>query len=164
MFSGQCGTNLDHGVVAVGYGTENGVDYWLVRNSWGPKWGEAGYIKLERNVRGNTGKCGIAMEPSYPVKNGPNPPPSSQCDDYYSCPQGTTCCCIYPYDANICFGWGCCPLESATCCPHDYPLCDIKHGTCLMVNCKVSLSSFLFLHCTFHFHFLICSLCAIGAD
>lgn len=158
VFTGQCGTNLDHGVVAVGYGTENGVDYWLVRNSWGPKWGEAGYIKLERNVRGNTGKCGIAMEPSYPVKNGPNPPnpgpsppspvkPPSQCDDYYSCPQGTTCCCIYPF-GNICLGWGCCPLESATCCddnisccPHDYPVCDIKEGTCLMVKFL-----FLFAH------------------
>ena len=62
---------LDHGVVVVGYGTENGVDYWLVRNSWGPKWGEEGYFKIQRNVVDtHTGKCGIAMEASYPVKNG----------------------------------------------------------------------------------------------
>jgi hypothetical protein len=74
VFTGECGTALDHGVVAVGYGTENGVDYWLVRNSWGSNWGENGYIKMERNVvETYTGKCGITMESSYPVKNGQNP-------------------------------------------------------------------------------------------
>ena len=73
VFTGKCGTNLDHGVVVVGYGTENGVDYWLVRNSWGTGWGEDGYFKMERNVRrSSTGKCGIAMEASYPVKYGLN--------------------------------------------------------------------------------------------
>ncbi|XP_014509925.1 cysteine proteinase COT44 [Vigna radiata var. radiata] len=73
VFTGKCGTNLDHGVVVVGYGSENGVDYWLVRNSWGSGWGEDGYFKMERNVRSSsTGKCGIAMEASYPVKYGLN--------------------------------------------------------------------------------------------
>lgn len=73
VFTGRCGTNLDHGVVVVGYGSENGVDYWLVRNSWGTNWGEDGYFKLERNVKKTkTGKCGIAMQASYPVKYGQN--------------------------------------------------------------------------------------------
>ncbi|KAF5752877.1 cysteine proteinase RD21a-like [Tripterygium wilfordii] len=67
VFTGECGSALDHGVVIVGYGTENAVDYWIVRNSWGTNWGESGYIKIQRNV-GDTGKCGIAMESSYPVK------------------------------------------------------------------------------------------------
>ncbi|XP_034681797.1 cysteine proteinase RD21A-like [Vitis riparia] len=150
VFTGQCGTQLDHGVVAVGYGTENGVDYWIVRNSWGPNWGESGYIKLERNLAGTeTGKCGIAIEPSYPIKNGQNPPnpgpsppspskPSVVCDEYYTCPEESTCCCIYEY-AGFCFEWGCCPLEGATCCddhysccPHEYPVCDVDAGTCQM--------------------------------
>ncbi|CAI8609305.1 unnamed protein product [Vicia faba] len=74
VFTGKCGTNLDHAVVVVGYGSENGVDYWLVRNSWGgTNWGEDGYFKMERNVkRTYTGKCGIAVEASYPVKYGQN--------------------------------------------------------------------------------------------
>ncbi|KAK6152749.1 hypothetical protein DH2020_012388 [Rehmannia glutinosa] len=83
VFTGECGTELDHGVVAVGYGTENGVDYWIVRNSWGTDWGEDGYFRIERNVVGNpSGKCGIVMEASYPTKNGENPANSDMVKGY----------------------------------------------------------------------------------
>ena len=149
VFTGRCGTDLDHGVVAVGYGTDKGKDYWIVRNSWGPNWGESGYVKMERNINATTGKCGIAMEASYPVKNGPNPPnpgpsppspvkPPVVCDNLYSCPGSSTCCCSYKY-GRFCFSWGCCPLESASCCedhssccPSEYPVCNVRAGTCSM--------------------------------
>ena len=61
LTSPECGTNLDHGVLIVGYGVENNTDYWLVKNSWGPTWGEDGYVKIATNI------CGITLNPSFPV-------------------------------------------------------------------------------------------------
>ncbi|KAF8769219.1 hypothetical protein HU200_006723 [Digitaria exilis] len=152
IFTGSCTTTLDHGVVAVGYGTEDGKDYWIVRNSWGPKWGEAGYVRMERNIDAATGKCGIAMMASYPTKKGPNPPPPPvspdvACDATYSCEAGTTCCCAFGF-RNVCLVWGCCPLQSATCCkdhvsccPPNYPVCNIRAHTCSAVISLFSLVS-----------------------
>uniref|UniRef100_A0A0D9ZS82 Uncharacterized protein n=1 Tax=Oryza glumipatula TaxID=40148 RepID=A0A0D9ZS82_9ORYZ len=164
VFTGRCGTNLDHGVVAVGYGTDaaTGAAYWTVRNSWGPDWGENGYIRMERNVTARTGKCGIAMMASYPIKKGPNPKPSppsppspapsppQQCDRYSKCPAGTTCCCNYGI-RNHCIVWGCCPVEGATCCkdhstccPKEYPVCNAKARTCSKSkNCPYNVEALI---------------------
>jgi KDEL-tailed cysteine endopeptidase len=68
LTSSSCGTNLDHGVLIVGYGEENGQKYWLVKNSWSTTWGDAGYVKIARSESTNdAGICGIAMDPSFPT-------------------------------------------------------------------------------------------------
>ncbi|XP_010522111.1 PREDICTED: ervatamin-B [Tarenaya hassleriana] len=68
VFNSYCGTQLNHGVTVVGYGEESKKKYWIVKNSWGTGWGEKGYIRMARNVKGTKGMCGIAMMASYPIK------------------------------------------------------------------------------------------------
>lgn len=68
VLTADCGSELDHGVLAVGYGEENGVKYYKIKNSWGPEWGEKGYIRIAREVAKQEGQCGIlSLPPSYPV-------------------------------------------------------------------------------------------------
>jgi C1A family cysteine protease len=69
VFTGSCGTRLDHGVLTVGYGTsKDGIDYYKVKNSWGTSWGDNGYILLGRGDEYNRGQgqCGMLMSASYP--------------------------------------------------------------------------------------------------
>ncbi len=75
VFTGACGTSLDHAVALVGYGTTNGLDYYILRNSWSSSWGDGGYMQIGKGNDPATGKpynngagqCGLLMEASYPV-------------------------------------------------------------------------------------------------
>jgi len=60
----NCGTDLDHGVLVVGYNSVVQTPYFIVKNSWGTQWGEQGYIRI--GVQDGAGVCGIQMYPSYP--------------------------------------------------------------------------------------------------
>jgi len=65
----DCGEQLDHGVLLVGYGYDKKYDmkYWIVKNSWSSSWGENGYIRIQKDIQDPRGLCGIAMTPSIPL-------------------------------------------------------------------------------------------------
>ena len=74
----DCGTQLDHGVLVVGYGIDHNSSnviipgatkkYWKIKNSWSEQWGEGGYIRIARDVESPSGMCGVAEMASYPEK------------------------------------------------------------------------------------------------
>jgi len=95
----MCGTNLDHGVLAVGYNSQA----WIVKNSWGATWGDAGYIQMSTDVASSKGLCGILMQPSFPNAGtappspGPTPGPGTDYED----PAKTGSCSSGEIDAQI---------------------------------------------------------------
>lgn len=65
MSSARCGTSLDHATLIVGWGSEKGQAYWIMKNSWDSDWGEAGYMRLA--IEDGKGVCGIQKEASMPT-------------------------------------------------------------------------------------------------
>ena len=69
VLTGNCGTELDHSLMVVGYGTDGTNEYWKAQNSWGSTWGENGYVLICKDCdqNGDKGECGILEMPNYPV-------------------------------------------------------------------------------------------------
>lgn len=68
VFMKECGTRLTHAVAAIGYGTsDDGTKYCLMKNSWGTRWGENGYMRIQKDTGAPEGHCGLAQKASYPV-------------------------------------------------------------------------------------------------
>jgi len=143
LSSAQCGDQLDHGVLVVGYGELSGQKYWKVKNSWGGSWGMEGYVLLARG-EGSAGECGILSQPSYPVVSGkpgpsppspspPSPPPSppSPSSGHYEKPP----CQSDEVDAQIqgIDGDACVPkCDSTGTCPTDKPAGTLAKPMCAL--------------------------------
>ena len=62
----KCSENINHAVLAVGYGEEDGTKYWIIKNSWSESWGEKGYCRIEKDA-GGMGRCGLTYSSVYPT-------------------------------------------------------------------------------------------------
>lgn len=155
-----CGVQLDHGVLAAGYGHDSTLgNYWIVKNSWGAEWGESGYIRIKMGATAKEGLCGIAMAASYPTKTGPNPPTPPPTPPTPSPPPGptpgptpgpgphppkpqpevcddtaecpaSTTCCCASPIFGMCLQWGCCPIANAICCDDNEHCCPSNLPVC----------------------------------
>lgn len=162
IYDGSCSSNpndIDHAVLIIGYGSEDGEDYWICKNSWGTSWGIEGYFYIKRDTSSTYGTCAINAMASYPtiessspspypspsVPPPPPPPPSSpppppptppppspspsECGDYSYCPSDETCCCITEF-FDYCLIYGCCPYENGVCCTGTEYCCPSDYPIC----------------------------------
>lgn len=120
--STTCGVTLDHGVLVVGYGTDaaTGSKYFKIKNSWGPSWGESGFIRFAAGTGSAKGVCGINMQPVYATApkgdlppSPPAPPPSPDPPGSCDMPDSERDSCGYFLSESQCEARGCCYDDSS---------------------------------------------------
>ncbi|GAQ87825.1 hypothetical protein KFL_003800010 [Klebsormidium nitens] len=110
VFDGPCDTTvvINHAMAAVGYGSENGDDFWIVRNSWGATWGEAGYVRIKRGVDQPYGLCNIQYQIDWATKKAQGYcQRNNPCQNNGQCIDGGSatsfqCNCVTPYEGTYC--------------------------------------------------------------
>lgn len=163
IYDGDCSDNpddIDHAVLIVGYGSEGGEDYWIVKNSWGTSWGVEGYFYIRRNTDLEYGVCAINAMASYPTKESYAPPPSSPpsppsppspspppppppptptppppSPSPSQCGDFSYCasdetCCCIFEFFDYCLIYGCCEFENAVCCTGTEYCCPGDYPIC----------------------------------
>ena len=144
-----CGTELDHGVLLVGYGVQAGTDYWKIKNSWGATWGLEGYMHMQSGAN----MCGIANSASYPKAKamGPAPPvppppspPSHYEDPKDGCQTDEVAIQIQGIDGDFCSPK--CNLFRS--CPTDVPDGVTATPTCALKSASTKFSKFCALICS----------------
>ncbi|KAF5181701.1 Cysteine proteinase rd21a [Thalictrum thalictroides] len=154
---------IDHVVTIVGYDSENAVDYWIVKNSWGRHWGMNGYMQILRKSGNQAGTSSINTFASYQIKR----------SIFITCKGGETFCCaksfIMCYRATCCpKGFPVCCKGGKHCCPDGY-VCGVKKACVLvcMTSCQLNLGSsfaaklLIFLGCVW-FPARVARLCSLN--
>ena len=109
----SCCTELNHGVLAVGYEAEasNGAEpHWVIKNSWGEGWGEDGFFRLAKESKSPEGACGVHKAASFPLKKGSTNPEVPELCGYFGwseCPARSSCVCNFNVFDLVCLSWGC---------------------------------------------------------
>ncbi|KDD75077.1 papain family cysteine protease [Helicosporidium sp. ATCC 50920] len=106
----SCCSQMNHGVLVVGFENDGPQRHWKIKNSWGTGWGEEGYFRAAMDAQAPSGTCGLLQMPAYPVKKTAKNPEHSELCGYFGmtmCEPHASCLCEYSFFDLVCLSWGC---------------------------------------------------------